>query len=41
MLDAPVTPDLDLMAVTHKAFYVQPGQRIAAALLPRLAQVGR
>jgi transcriptional regulator with XRE-family HTH domain len=31
MLDAPVTPDCDPMAVTDKAFYVQLGQRIAAA----------
>ena len=31
MLDAPVTPDFDPMAVTDKAFYVQLGQRIAAA----------
>jgi len=31
MLDAPVTPDLDPMAVTDKAFYVQLGARIAAA----------
>jgi hypothetical protein len=30
MLDAPVIPDFDPIAVTDKAFYVQLGQRIAA-----------
>lgn len=31
MLDAPITPDVDPMAVTDKAFYVRLGRRIAAA----------
>lgn len=31
MLDPPITPDVDPMAVTDKALYVQLGQRIAAA----------
>jgi transcriptional regulator with XRE-family HTH domain len=31
MLDTPLTTDLDTVAVTDKAFYVQLGQRIAAA----------
>ncbi len=38
MLDAPITPDVDPMAVTDKIFYVQFRKRIAAALLPPLAQ---
>jgi hypothetical protein len=42
MLDAPVTPDFEPMAVTDNAFYVQLGQRLVMQMLDGvIAQAGR